>query len=124
MQGKCTAHAKYLVYLTQCHSPVVMSSYFLMHYNLGSPSLQGQSLMIYHGDKVPIVPINSVFLLSAIPIGSVSGLFTYIYHKNQPNVSKYTMHGSYGICQYELILFILKQLPTIDSITCIQLAPV
>ena len=25
-----------------------------------------------------------------------TGIFTYIYHKNQPNVDKYTIHGSYG----------------------------
>jgi len=24
------------------------------------------------------------------------GIFTYIYPKNQPNVGKYTIHGSYG----------------------------
>jgi len=24
------------------------------------------------------------------------GVFSYIYHKNQPNVGKYTIHGSYG----------------------------
>ena len=32
------------------------------------------------------------------PIGSMYGIFTYIYiyHKNQPNVGKYTIHGSYG----------------------------
>ncbi len=24
------------------------------------------------------------------------GIFTYIYRKNQPNVGKYTTHGSYG----------------------------
>ena len=24
------------------------------------------------------------------------GLFTYIYHKHQPNVAKYTIHGSFG----------------------------
>ena len=24
------------------------------------------------------------------------GIFTYIYHKNQPNVGKYAIHGSYG----------------------------
>ena len=24
------------------------------------------------------------------------GIFTYIYHKNQANVGKYTIHGSYG----------------------------
>ena len=25
-----------------------------------------------------------------------TGIFTYIYHNNQPNVGKYTIHGSYG----------------------------
>ena len=30
------------------------------------------------------------------PIGSMYGIFTYIYHKNQPNVGKYTIHGSLG----------------------------
>ena len=30
------------------------------------------------------------------PIGSMYGICTYIYHKNQPNVGKYTIHGSYG----------------------------
>ena len=28
------------------------------------------------------------------------GIFTYIYHKNQPNVGKYTIHGSYGINKF------------------------
>ena len=36
-------------------------------------------------------------VLFTIPIGSMYGIFTYIYHKNQPNVGKYTLHGSYGI---------------------------
>ena len=30
------------------------------------------------------------------PWGSMYGIFTYIYHKNQPNVGKYTIHGSFG----------------------------
>ena len=25
------------------------------------------------------------------------GVYTYIYHKDQPNVGKYTIHGSYGV---------------------------
>ena len=25
------------------------------------------------------------------------GIFTYIYHKNRPNVGKYTIHGSFEI---------------------------
>ena len=32
-----------------------------------------------------------------MPIGSMYGIFTYIYHKNQPNVGEYTIHGSYEI---------------------------
>ena len=36
-----------------------------------------------------------------VPIGSIYGIFTYIYHKNRPNVGQYTIHGSYGvICIY------------------------
>ena len=30
------------------------------------------------------------------PIGSMYGIFTYIYHKFEPNVGEYTIHGSYG----------------------------
>ena len=30
------------------------------------------------------------------PIVSMYGIFSYIYHKNQPNVGIYTIHGSYG----------------------------
>ena len=33
-----------------------------------------------------------------VPIASMYGIFTYIYHKNQPNVGKYTIHGSYWGC--------------------------
>ena len=32
----------------------------------------------------------------AFPIVSMYGTFSYIYHKNQPNVGKYTIHGSYA----------------------------
>ena len=32
-----------------------------------------------------------------LPIPSMYGIFTYIYHKNQPNVGKYTIHGWYGL---------------------------
>ena len=32
-----------------------------------------------------------------LPIASMYGIFAYIYHKNQLNVGKYTIHGSYGL---------------------------
>ena len=31
------------------------------------------------------------------------GIFTYIYHTNQPNVGKYTIHGSYGYHQTTIL---------------------
>ena len=40
---------------------------------------------------------SNVSLDFQIPTGSMYGIYTYIYHKNQPNVGKYTLHGSYGI---------------------------
>ena len=33
------------------------------------------------------------------------GIFTYIHYKHQPNVGKYTIHGSHGLD---------KQIPDID----------
>ena len=38
-----------------------------------------------------------IFYGKFIPIASMYGIFTYIYHKNQPNADKYTIHGWYGI---------------------------
>ena len=35
-----------------------------------------------------------------ITIGSMHGIFGYIYHRYQPNVGKYTIHGSYGIYKH------------------------
>ena len=34
--------------------------------------------------------------MDCYPIGSMYGIFTYIYRKNQLNVGKSTIHGSYG----------------------------
>ena len=36
------------------------------------------------------------------PIGSMCGIFTYIYHKDQPNVGTYVIHGSYGSSNHEI----------------------
>ena len=37
------------------------------------------------------------------PIASMYGIFTYIYHKNQPHVGKYTIHGWYGYVIYYIV---------------------
>jgi hypothetical protein len=34
--------------------------------------------------------------INIIPIGSMYGIYGNIYHQYTPNVSKYTIHGSYG----------------------------
>jgi len=39
----------------------------------------------------------SIYIYIYIPIGSMYGIFTNIYPINDPNVGKYTIHGSYGI---------------------------
>ena len=48
------------------------------------------------------------------PLGSMYSIFTYIYHKNQPNVGKYTRHGSYGnyliLVSFRCCLFQLNRL--------------
>ena len=45
------------------------------------------------------ISILTIHLFSngLVPIGSMYGIFTYIYHKFKPNVGKYTIHGSYGV---------------------------
>ena len=34
---------------------------------------------------------------SPLPIGSMYGVFDFIYHKDQPNVGNYAIHGWYGL---------------------------
>ena len=42
------------------------------------------------------------FFTPPFPIASMYGIFTYIYHQNQPNVGIYTIHGSYGFYPLKL----------------------
>ena len=44
--------------------------------------------------------------VSAVPIPSMYGIFTYIYHKNQPNVHKYTIHGFFGVGGFKHVSFL------------------
>jgi len=46
------------------------------------------------------------------------GIFTCIYHKNPPNVGKYTMHGCYGIYFFNKnVLFLFSPTPWRKHIT-------
>ena len=46
-------------------------------------------------DAPPETVANQGSQESPYPIGSMYSIFTYIYHKNQPNVGKYTIDGWY-----------------------------
>ena len=61
----------------------------------------------------------------AYPIASMYGIFTYIYHKNQPNGSKYTIHGWYGYYPYDFPIIPTIPLGTIFSLhfPYLELAP-
>ena len=66
-----------------------------------SRSLVKASLQKVQGSILTVQVFNHfVFFLqliaSVFPIRSMYGIFTYIYHGNQPNVVKYAIHGWYG----------------------------
>ena len=42
-------------------------------------------------------PFVTSHFMESCPIPSMYGVSTYIYHKNQPNVGKYNIHGSFGM---------------------------
>ena len=46
------------------------------------------------GNRVTVVGPG---LLQSVPIGSMYGIFTYIWLRFMVNVGKYTIHGSYGV---------------------------
>ena len=54
---------------------------------------------------------NNIFASLIVPIASRYGIFTYIYHKNQPNVGKYTIHGGYGVQQASLPFYLSPRPP-------------
>ena len=45
-----------------------------------------------------------MFMVCLLPIGSMYGIYGNIYHEYTPNVSIYTIHGSYGLVLYLHIL--------------------
>ena len=57
----------------------------------GSPGPHKHGTMGFDHLKMHVCPI---------PIGSMYGIFPYIYHKKQLNVGKYTIHASYGIVKW------------------------
>ena len=43
------------------------------------------------------------------------GIFTYIYHTFKANVTKYTIHGAYGICGYPSQFDIIRHAKFFES---------
>ena len=50
-----------------------------------------------HGQWLNYQVVAKYWLFDVLPIGSIYGIFTYISHRNHPDVGKYTIHGSYGL---------------------------
>ena len=75
---------------------------------------------VFHYFHHPFWGPTPIFGNTHIPIGfgSMYGIFTYIYHKIQPNVGKYTIHGSYGIY---LKYYYVKCSPFFQGIQCCKL---
>ena len=61
------------------------------------------------GAKIPLFQ-NIIQMWRSIPIGSMYAIYGNIYHQYTPNVSIYTIHGSYGI-EINQFLFQKKKHP-------------
>ena len=62
-----------------------------------NPNLQGMRMLL-------LLLGSAHFLPFLPPVGSMYGIFTYIYHKCKPNVGKYSIHGSYGSWKWKTSL--------------------
>ena len=59
----------------------------------------GHETMLSRSQRpVQIMSYSCPFIKIYIPIGSMYAIYANIYHQYTPNVSIYTIHGSYGIC--------------------------
>ena len=61
----------------------------LLSFMMKQPGIVKKTKYIMHVD---------ILLSISIPIGSLYAIYGNIYHQYTPNVSIYTIHGSYGIC--------------------------
>ena len=50
------------------------------------------------------------YTFMTFPFASKYGIFTYIYHENQSNVGKYTIHGWYGFYNHPVDIMYMKHL--------------
>ena len=82
-----------------------------------TPRIDGRNIPHFLGQRIESgkVPFRHIWILtvwsirrSTYPIASMYGIFTYIYHNNQANVGKYTIHGCYG---YSFLGFVVVWVP-------------
>ena len=71
--------------------------------------------LVYERNIYMVIPYRRNRYRKYILIGSIYGIFSYIHHKNQLNVGKYTIHGSSG---YILILVYIYLIFNIISLNC------
>ena len=100
----------YQIYTSTLYSVFTCCIYFSANYFPWNQSPQKSFLENF----------SHIHILQVLPIGSMYGIFTYIYHKNQPNVGKYTIHGSYGLHHCFLWMHLLWI--TVIQIVCQLLA--
>ena len=79
-----------------CHvEPFAADSYchtLMMNFKIAPPNLYNKNWLQNDQDFRYLE-----LILHILPIGSMYGIFTYMYHKNRLNVGKYTIHGWYGL---------------------------
>ena len=51
-----------------------------------------------------------LYTFMTFPFASKYGIFTYMYHENQSNVGKCTIHGWYGFCNHPVDIMYMKHL--------------
>lgn len=77
-----------------------IESYVIWHPLMGIASQKSGKLIDFNQRRIRI---SKWMQKMKLPTGSMYGIFTYIYHKTEPNVphaGQYIIHGSYGNTKY------------------------
>lgn len=85
------------IYMYNCTR---IESYVIWHPLMGIASQKSGKLIDFNQRRIRI---SKWMQKMKLPTGSMYGIFTYIYHKTEPNVphaGQYIIHGSYGNTKY------------------------
>lgn len=89
------------IYMYNC---TCIESYVIWHPLMGIASRKSEKLIDFNQRRIRI---SKWMQKMKLPIGSMYGIFTHIYHKTEPNVphaGQYIIHGSYGNTKYGAII--------------------